>query len=90
MRNRFLAHEFYDEYYGALMSRRRWDGLVLQSPLMALFRKTMFKRIVPNLVKLGLLTDRVKPRYRALGVLEYEKAKAATELTAEEMLNDSA
>jgi hypothetical protein len=90
MRNRFLAHEFYDEYYGHLMSRRKWDALVLRSPLMSLFRKTMFKRIVPNLVKLGLLSDRVKPRYAALGVLHYEGAKAATELTTEEVLNEPA
>lgn len=89
MRNRFLAHEFYDEYYGHLMSRRRWDQLVLGSPLMSLFRRAMFKRIVPNLVKLGLLSDRVKPRYAALGVLEFQDAKAATELTAEEMLSEA-
>jgi hypothetical protein len=86
MRNRFLAHEFYDEYWGHAMSRRTWDSLVLRSPLMEIFRTTMFKRIVPNLAKLGLLSDRVKPRYAALGVLQFQDAGAATELTTEEVL----
>jgi hypothetical protein len=86
MRNRFLAHEFYDEYYGHQMSRRKWDSLVLRSPLMEIFRTTMFKRIVPNLARLGLLSDRVKPRYASLGVLQFQDSKPATELSTEEVL----
>jgi hypothetical protein len=56
---------------------------------MSLFRQAMFKRIVPNLGKLGLISDRVKPRYAQLGVLHFQQAKAATELTAEEMLGET-
>src|SRR5206468_8709620 len=69
LRNRFLAHEIHDEFYGHLMSRAAWNKLVRESALMELFRKTMFRRIVPNLRKIGLLTERVRPRYEALGLL---------------------
>ena len=31
LRNRFLAHEFYDEYYGHLMSRRAWNQRVVET-----------------------------------------------------------
>src|SRR5690606_3555004 len=61
MRNRFLAHEFYDEYYAHAMSRKQWDALVLSSAYMQQFRKTMFRRMIPNLKRIGLLTDRVRP-----------------------------
>jgi hypothetical protein len=90
LRNRFLAHEFYDEYYAHAMSRRTWDRMVLQSPMMALFRKTMFKRIVPNLKRIGLLSDRVRPHYEKLGLLGYENGRAAPELTARDLLDDAA
>ena len=90
LRNRFLAHEFYDEYYGHAMSRRAWDELVLRSPMMSLFRKTMFKRIIPNLKRIGLLSDRVRPHYDAAGLLTFEDGKAAPELTARELIDDAA
>jgi hypothetical protein len=90
MRDRFLAHEFYDEYYAHAMSRTAWNELVLQSPMMALFRRTMFKRIVPNLKRIGLLSDRVRPHYEQAGLLGYEHGKAAPDLTAEDLLDDAA
>ncbi|MCC6336033.1 MAG: hypothetical protein IT380_18845 [Myxococcales bacterium] len=88
LKNRFLAHEFYDEYYGHLMSRGQWDKLVLDSEMMRLFRRTMFKRVIPNLKRIGLLSDRIRPKYEALGLLEYEHGRAAPELTAEDLVND--
>ena len=89
LRNRFLGHELYDEYYGQMMSRQEWDQLVLQSPLMLLFRKTMFQRIIPNLKRIGLLSERVRPRYAKLGLLEYESGKPAPELGPEDLLSAS-
>lgn len=90
LRNRFLAHEFYDEYYGHTMSRRAWDEVVLRSDMMRLFRKTMFKRIIPNLKRIGLLSDRVRPYYEQYGLLDYEHGRAAPDLTAQELLDDVA
>jgi hypothetical protein len=89
LRNRFLAHEFYEEFYAHAMTRAAWDDLVLRSNLMQFFRKTMFRRIVPNLKRIGLLSDRVRPFYDSIGLLEYESEKAAPELTAKDLLEDA-
>jgi hypothetical protein len=32
----------------------------------------LFTRVVPNLSKIGLLTEKVKPLYEELGVLDYQ------------------
>lgn len=88
LRNRFLAHELYDEYWGHTMSKKTWNGLIMQSEMMGFFRQTMFKRIVPNLKKIGLLTERVRPRYADLGLLGFESGRDATALTAVDLLED--
>ena len=90
LRNRFLAHEFYEEFYAHAMSRKAWDKLVLGSELMHFFRKTMFRRIVPNLKKIGLLSDRVRPHYAKIGLLAFEHGKSAPDLTATDLLDDDA
>lgn len=89
MRNRFLAHEFYDEFYGQCMTRKQWDELILDSAYMQNFRKTMFRRLVPNLKRIGLLTDRVRPHYESLGLLAWENEKSAAEITASDLIRDS-
>jgi hypothetical protein len=88
LRNRFFAHEFYDEYYGHVMTRQQWERTVLESEMMTRFRKTMFKRVIPNLKRIGLLTDRIKPKYAELGLLGFEHGKAAPELTANDLIDD--
>lgn len=87
LKNRFFAHEFYDEYYGQAMSRTEWEKTVLASPMMGLFRQTMFKRVIPNLKRIGLLSERVRPRYQELGVLDFEQGLAAPELSARDLLD---
>ncbi len=37
-----------------------------------LFRKLLFSRVLPNLKRIGLLTDSVRPKFEELGILEYE------------------
>ena len=88
LRNRFLAHEFYDEFYAHAIKRSEWNKLMIESNLMTNFRKTMFKRLIPNLKRIGLLSDRIRPRYAALGLLEYENEKAAPDLTGQDLLED--
>ncbi len=88
LRNRFLAHEFYEEHWAHEMSRSAWNRLVLSSEMMAMFRRTMFKRIIPNLKRIGLLPDRVRPRYAELGLLDYEDGPAAPELTADDLIRE--
>ena len=55
---------------------------------MSLFRGTMFKRMVPNLKRIELLSDRVRPRYDEAGLLRYEDGRAAPELTANDLISD--
>jgi hypothetical protein len=86
MRNRFLAHEFYEEHYAHVMSRREWDRVLLASSYMERFRQMMFKRLIPNLKRIHLLSDRVRPHYEALGLLQWENEKAAPELSAQDLL----
>jgi hypothetical protein len=88
LRNRFLAHEFYDEFYAHAMTRKQWDEMVSRSEMMSIFRTTMFKRIIPNLKRIGLLSDRVRPFYQQYGLLEFEHGRAAPELSAEDLLAD--
>jgi hypothetical protein len=88
LRNRFLAHEFYEEHWAHAITRAQWDKLVLESEMMTLFRRTMFRRIIPNLKRIGLLSPRVRGRYASQGLLEYENGRAAPELTAQDLLDD--
>ena len=88
LRNRFLAWEFYEEHWAHAFRRTEWERLAVDSKLMGSFRRTMFRRIVPNLKRIGLLSDRIRPRYDALGLLEYETGRAAPDLTATDLLED--
>jgi len=88
LRNRFLAWEFYEEHWAHAFRRAEWERLSVESKLMGAFRQTMFRRIVPNLKRIGLLSPRIRPRYDALGLLAYEGGRAAPELTAADLLED--
>ncbi|MFH1518214.1 MAG: hypothetical protein ABIH17_10100, partial [Pseudomonadota bacterium] len=44
------------------------------------FRNFLFERMIPNLKRVGLLTDSVKPKFEALGVLHYENAATDAEI----------
>lgn len=39
---------------------------------MSQFRKLLFQRVVPNLRRIGLLTDAIRPKFEELGILEFE------------------
>jgi hypothetical protein len=88
LRNRFLLQEFYDEHYAYAMTRAEWNRHLLASPVMREFRQRMFRRIVPNLKRVHLLPERLRPLYAEIGLLEYEHGAAAPELTAQELLHD--
>lgn len=88
LRNRFFAHEFFDEYYAHTMTRAQWEALVLRSEMMATFRRTMFKRVIPNLQRIGLLSERIRPKYAELGLLDFARGKAAPDLTAKDLLEN--
>ena len=89
LRDRFLFTEFYEEYFAHQLSREAWIQMVLDSEIMAEFRRTLFSRLIPNLKAIGLLSDRVRPRYEELGLLRYEGGKAADQLSLSELLNNA-
>lgn len=87
LRNRFMFTEFYEEYFTHAISRENWIKMVLDSEIMAEFRRSLFSRLIPNLKAIGLLTDRIKPKYESLGLLRYEDGKAADQISLAELLS---
>lgn len=69
MRERLIATEVFAEFsWDVAAARQR----VLDATVMEHFRKFLFTRIIPNLNRIGLLTDSIRPKFEALGILEYE------------------
>jgi hypothetical protein len=48
----------------------------------------MFKRLVPNLRDIGLLTDRIKPHYDRAGLMKYFDGASATQLSGDQLIAD--
>ena len=90
MRNRFLAHEVFDEWFGGRLRRHQWDAIMNELPLMRRFRSLMFKRLIPNLKYIGLFSPRIQKHYEKAGLMEFAGGRHAGELTAEDMLSDAA
>ncbi len=88
MRNRFMAHEVYEEWFEGILPRSEWNNLVLQSPGMREFRSVMFSRLIPNLRYIGLLSDRIAPHYEEVGLVKYIAGRNASELTGDQMLHE--
>ncbi|EAQ97177.1 ferritin-like domain-containing protein [Congregibacter litoralis] len=45
---------------------------VLDGFVMSTFRNLLFQRVIPNLSRIGLLTDKIRPKFEELGILEFE------------------
>lgn len=86
LRNRFFFLEVREEYFGHKMSQDRWIEMVLGSQVMEEFRKSLFSRLIPNLKAIGLLSDRIRPKYEKLGLLRYEGGAAADKITLNQLL----
>jgi len=69
MRDRILNREVW-ETMG--MDADACVAAALDSPLSKEFRRRLFSKIVPNVKSLGLLSDRQRARFAALGILEFE------------------
>lgn len=69
MRERLIATDVFAEFgWDVAAARQR----MLEATVMDHFRKFLFTRIIPNLGRIGLLTESVRPKFEALGILEYE------------------
>jgi len=69
MRERIVGTDVFAHYGWDIEEGRR---RLLAGGMMEEFRNLLFTRIIPNLKKVGLITDRVRPLYEELGVLKYE------------------
>ena len=49
---------------------------VLDSPVMKMFRQSLFARVVPNIKKLGLLSPRVRKGFEELEIIQFENYDA--------------
>ena len=56
------------------MSEEEAREFALSTTANTAFTNFLFTRIMPNLSRIGLLTDKVRPKFEALGLLEYEHA----------------
>jgi hypothetical protein len=87
LRNRFLAYEVYDEWFaGTRVRRKQWRAFISDVPGSQRFRHVMFHRLVPNLREIGLLGERVRPRYAAAGLDRYFKGPAADRITDDQLV----
>jgi hypothetical protein len=69
MRERIIGNDVFS-YFGWPEEKSR--QIVLEAKIMDEFRNLLFTRIMPNLKKVGLITDSVRPLYDKLGVLQLE------------------
>lgn len=88
MRNRFMGHEVYEECYEGLMTRRQWNRFILNSPAMQRFRNLMFKRLIPNLAYIGLLSPRMQQHYEDAGLWQFVGGKNASQLNEHDLVAD--
>ncbi len=88
MRNRFLSHELYYEWFEGQISLKEWDEVVMSAPSMAAFRHLMFLRLIPNLEYIGLMSDRIKGHYDKAGLTSFLGGKNATQLSGDDLIRD--
>ena len=52
------------------------------------FRDVMFRRLVPNLREIGLMSPRIMPHYERAGLLRYYNGRSADQITGDQILAD--
>jgi hypothetical protein len=69
MRERLFSTEVAEEFG---FTREEAREIIHGSQVSRSFRDFLFERMIPNLKRVGLLTEAVRPRFEALGVLKFE------------------
>ena len=67
-RERLLSTDVYEHFGWDVEDARQFQ---LGSEIMKHFQKLLFSRVMPNLSRIGLLTDSVKEKFDDLGILEF-------------------
>jgi hypothetical protein len=86
MKNRFLVHEVYEEWFSGSIKKKDWNIYISRTTGMRDFRNMMFKRLIPNLHYIGLLSPRIMEKYRREDLLDYASEKNASQLSQEDLL----
>ena len=68
-KERLVSIEVYEHFGWNVEDARQFQ---LSSEIMQTFQKLLFQRVMPNLKRIGLLTDSIRPKFEKLGILEYE------------------
>lgn len=69
MKNRLISTNVAEEFG---FTREEALEINAQSQGGQAFRKFLFERMIPNLKRVGLLTEAIRPKFEELGVLEFE------------------
>ena len=69
LRDRFLAQEVWATVG---LPQAECEAAAASSMMLQMFRRLLFSKIVPNVKRLGLLTQRVRQGFEQLDVIEYE------------------
>ena len=78
MRNRIINTELPAKWFG--ISEEEILETVLNNETQDIFNNLLFNRVMPNLKKIGLLTDKVLPLYEKLGLLGFADADSDFEV----------
>ena len=71
-RERMIPKDVFHHWGWDVEEARR---IYLEGEFRQMFRNLMFMRVMPNLRRIGLLTDSVRPLFERLGMLEYENLR---------------
>ncbi len=74
LRDRFLGQEVWERMG---LPKAECEAAANESAMMAIFRRLLFSKIVPNTKRLGLLTPYVRRGFEELGVIEFESLPAS-------------
>ncbi len=78
MRERLINTETPVRFLGCTHEEARMK--ILDDGANAHFRNLLFSRVVPNLKRIGLLTDKVRGKFNELGLLDYEQQPSDWEI----------
>ncbi len=76
-RERLVSTDVFDHFGWDAEDARQFQ---LNSDITKHFQKLLFQRVMPNLKRIGLLTDSVKGKFEELGILEYASAKSDADI----------
>lgn len=72
-RERLVSTDVFDHFGWDIEEARLFQQ---SSDITKMFQKLLFQRVVPNLSRIGLLTDSVRDKFDKLGLLQYEDAQS--------------